>query len=70
MIHDSYGTHAHHTPKLSKLLREAFVEIYTENNVLVEFRSSALDVLDEVPEPPERGRLDLNQVLKSKYFFC
>ena len=70
MIHDSYGTHAHHTPKLSKLLREAFVEIYTENNVLVEFRSSALEVLDEVPEPPERGSLDLNQVLKSKYFFC
>ena len=70
MIHDSYGTHAHNTPKLAKLLREAFVEIYTENDVLAQFRSSALEVLDEVPEPPKRGTLDLNQVLDSKYFFC
>ena len=70
MIHDSYGTHCQKTPKLAKLLREAFVEIYTDNDVLAQFRSSALEVLDEVPEPPKRGTLDLNQVLKSKYFFC
>jgi len=70
MIHDSYGTHAANTPVLAKLLREAFVEIYTENDVLAEFRSSALEVLDEVPEPPKRGNLDLNLVLDSKYFFC
>jgi len=70
VIHDSYGTHAHNTPVLAKLLREAFVEIYTENDVLAQFRSSALEVLDEVPEPPKRGTLDLNQVLDSKYFFC
>ena len=70
VIHDSYGTHAANTPVLAKLLREAFVEIYTENDVLAEFRSSALEVLDEVPEPPKRGTLDLNQVLDSKYFFC
>ena len=70
MIHDSYGTHANKTPQLAKLLREAFVEIYTDNDVLTQFRSSALEVLDEVPEPPKRGTLDLNQILKSKYFFC
>jgi DNA-directed RNA polymerase len=70
MIHDSYGTHANKTPQLAKLLREAFVEIYTDNDVLTQFRSSALEVLDEVPEPPKRGTLDLNQVLDSKYFFC
>ena len=70
MIHDSYGTHVKNIPKLAKLLREAFVEIYTNNDVLAEFRSAALEVLDEVPEPPKRGKLDLNQVLNSKYFFC
>tara|TARA_Y100000310_G_scaffold171423_1_gene171593 strand:+ start:4367 stop:6802 length:2436 start_codon:yes stop_codon:yes gene_type:complete len=70
MIHDSYGTHAHNTPKLGRLLRKAFVEIYTDNDVLADFRSSALEVLDDVPEPPKRGTLDINQVLDSKYFFC
>ena len=70
MIHDSYGTHAHNTPVLAKLLREAFVEIYTNNDVLRDFRAAALEVLDEVPEPPIQGNLDLRQVLDSQYFFC
>ena len=51
-------------------LRKAFVEIYTNHDVLQDFRKSALEVLDEVPEPPAKGNLDLNQVLNSKYFFC
>ena len=70
MIHDSYGTHAHNSGKLATRLREAFVEIYTENDVLDDFRKAALEVLDDVPEPPKKGTLDLNQVLKSDYFFC
>ena len=53
MIHDSYGTHAHNTPKLAKLLREAFVDIYKNNDVLEYIRKADLEVLDEVPEPPE-----------------
>ena len=70
MIHDSYGTHAHNTPTLAKLLREAFVDIYSKNDVLEDFRKAALEVLDEVPEPPLRGTLDIQEVLSSKYFFC
>ena len=70
MIHDSYGTHAANTPALASELRKAFVEIYTNHDVLQDFRKSALEVLDEVPQPPARGNLDLNQVLKSQYFFC
>ena len=70
MIHDSYGTHAHNTPKLAELLRKAFVQIYTDHDVLEDYRKAALEVLDEVPEPPKRGNLDINQVLESSYFFC
>ena len=70
MIHDSYGTHANKTPMLAKLLREAFVDIYVKNDVLGDFRKAALEVLDEVPEPPEQGNLNIYEVLNSPYFFC
>ena len=70
MIHDSYGTHAHNTPKLARVLREAFVDIYSKNDVLNDFRKAALEVLDEVPEPPKQGNLNIYEVLNSQYFFC
>ena len=70
MIHDSYGTHAKNTPELAKLLREAFVDIYSKNDVLGDFREAALEVLDEVPEPPKLGNLNIYEVLNSPYFFC
>jgi len=70
MIHDSYGTHAHNTPKLAELLRKAFVQIYTDHDVLEDYRKAALEVLDEVPEPPKKGNLDITKVLESSYFFC
>jgi DNA-directed RNA polymerase len=69
MVHDSYGVFAHHSPELAVNLRQAFYEMYNENDVLHQFRLSATDVLDEVESPPERGNLDLSKVLKSDYFF-
>tara|TARA_R100001463_G_scaffold1188_3_gene5047 strand:+ start:934 stop:3372 length:2439 start_codon:yes stop_codon:yes gene_type:complete len=70
MIHDSYGTHASNTPILAKRLREAFVNLYKQYDVLEDFRQSALEVLDEVPDPPKKGDLDLDQIMESKYFFA
>jgi len=70
MIHDSYGTHATNTPLLAKRLREAFVNLYKQYDVLEDFRQSALEVLDEVPDPPKKGNLDLDQIMESKYFFA
>ena len=69
MIHDSYGVHAHHTPKLATALREAFVEMYTNHDPLEEYRQSILQVVDEVPPPPKRGNLDISKVLDSAFFF-
>ena len=70
MIHDSYGTHAADTPVLAQLIREAFVDMYTENDVLEQFRQAALEVVDEVPEVPAKGSLDLSRVLESDFFFA
>jgi DNA-directed RNA polymerase len=70
MVHDSYGVHASNVPTLFKLTRLAFWYMYEHNEVLEQFRNFALEVLDDVPEPPEKGDLDLSQVKDSKYFFA
>ena len=75
MIHDSYGTHAADVDLLHTELREAFISIYTEHDVLEEFRSQVVAALPEelkekVPPVPSRGTLDLSLVRDSKYFFA
>lgn len=76
-IHDSYGTYACDTEKSAKLLREAFFEIYSKD-VLKDFTQQLLTSLTEeqrqqiaslIPELPGYGSLNIEEVLKSKYFF-
>jgi DNA-directed RNA polymerase len=73
MVHDSYGTHAADMSTMSRLLREAFVEMYSRD-ILKKFREDLLDQLPEklqakIPAIPSKGNLDLRQVLNSPYFF-
>lgn len=73
MIHDSYGTHACNAGALALTLREEFVRIYS-GNVLQDFRDNlsmflADGALGGLTPPPKQGNFDLNEVLKSKYFF-
>tara|TARA_R100000482_G_scaffold29413_1_gene9347 strand:- start:7243 stop:8532 length:1290 start_codon:yes stop_codon:yes gene_type:complete len=73
MVHDSYATHSPNMPKLNKRLREAFVKMYQEHDVLENLFTKAVAELPDgtdVPRPPEKGDLDLNDVLKSDYFFA
>jgi DNA-directed RNA polymerase len=72
MVHDSYGTHSTNMPMLSEVLREEFVNMYEEHDVLTELRDHAIRVLgtQDVPVPPSQGNLDLREVLKSQYFFA
>lgn len=73
MVHDSYGTHCTNMPLLNEKLREAFVEMYTEHDVLQNIYDTAVSSLAEgtkVPLPPAKGSLDLQEVLKSDYFFA
>jgi DNA-directed RNA polymerase, mitochondrial len=68
MIHDSFGTWAGESTRiLNQSLRETFVEVYSENwldRLYVDFSAQA-----HVPTPPKRGNLDINGVLRSRYFF-
>lgn len=74
MIHDSFGCHACDTDVLNYLIRETFIQQYSEDR-LKEFRDIVLKQLpeelrDEVPPLPEKGDLDLGSVRDSVYFFA
>jgi DNA-directed RNA polymerase len=73
VIHDSYGTHSSNMPKLGRILRECFVEMYLEHDILKELREQAivdLGVVEaDLPEMPVLGTLDLHEVMDSEYFF-
>ena len=72
MVHDSYGTHSSSMPKLSEVLREEFVNMYEQHDVLTDLRQHAISVLgtEDIPHPPSKGNLDLRKVLESPYFFA
>jgi len=72
MVHDSYGTHSSMMPLLSEVLREEFVNMYEQHDVLTELRQHAIKVLgtEDVPVPPARGELNLREILQSEYFFA
>ncbi len=70
MIHDDYGTHASDTATLFRLIREKFVEMYLTDpfkRIADELESQTNG--KKLPERPAYGTLDLNEVLKSDYFF-
>lgn len=65
MIHDDYGTHASDTQKLYMLIRQTFVDMYEQNDPIADFQCR----YDYLPPPPEKGDLDLREVLRSPFFF-
>lgn len=76
-IHDSFATHAGNTARFFRVIREAFVaqyETYCPFEALTEYATSVLS--EEGCEKlaalaiPERGTLDLRQVLESRYAFA
>lgn len=71
MVHDSYGTWAGEPTKvMTRVLREQFVDIYSVNqldHLHRCFQESA--PWATLPTPPARGQLNINDVLKSLYFF-
>ena len=71
MIHDSYGVHAHHVPRMARSLREAFSDMYKNNNVINSFKEDAEEsVGKDMPDPPEIGTLDIEEVIGATYFFA
>lgn len=75
MIHDSFGTCAGDTETLFRVVRESFVEMYEEIDVLGQFREEIIDRLsdearDLLPDLPEKGSLSLEAVCDSRYCFA
>ncbi len=71
MIHDSYGTHAGNAAALANFLREEFVSMYLETDVLADLRENLQSQCgEELPDLPAKGNLDIEQVLVSPFFFA
>lgn len=72
MVHDSFGTHSAAMPLMSEVLREEFVKMYIDHDVLADLREHASNVLgtDDLPELPPKGSLNIAGVILSEYFFA
>ena len=69
MIHDDFGTHAADAARFGQIIREVFLEMYQETDWLYEFAARYMEAGVVLSDPPEKGTLDLDQVLDSAYFF-
>jgi DNA-directed RNA polymerase len=74
-VHDSFGTTAGDVETLNKSIREAFIEMFTKNDILEDFRNDVLRQLppelhDKLPEAPAKGDLDIQQLRDSEFFFA
>ena len=70
MIHDDFGVHACDIDKWDRIIREQFVKLYTEQDVLADLKTQLEQSADvELPELPEKGDLEITDVLESPYFF-
>jgi len=69
VVHDSYGVHANHTPRMAEAIRESFHKMYSSESVLDILHDNVYNVIPNIGDPPAQGSLDINGVLQSKYFF-
>jgi DNA-directed RNA polymerase, mitochondrial len=73
-VHDSFGCLAAQAERFRRVIREQFVQMYAKNDVLAQVLAEARDDLKDpkgLPDkPPERGSLDIEQVLEAEYAFA
>lgn len=75
-VHDSFGCLPGHADRLRSLIKETLVQMYTDHDVLAEILATTTQqlqgttVLSELPALPEKGDLDLNDILASDYAFA
>lgn len=65
-IHDSFGTHPSDVDTLHVHVRDSFIDLYGNHNVMADF----LWEVEGIGEVPMRGTLDLREVANSEFFFC
>lgn len=71
VVHDSFATDANSATRFNEIIREQFVKIYRDNDWLNNFHDYCEEQLGDslVTERMSQGDFDMNEVLKSKYFF-
>jgi DNA-directed RNA polymerase len=74
-VHDSFGCLASRATRFNAIIRETFLRMYEEHDVLAELLASAQAQLTEanhhkLPGLPERGTLDLKEILRATYAFA
>jgi len=79
LIHDSFGTLPADTDKLFYVVRKAFVDQYKDQCIYLNILRQLVDVLSHnghdvkdlvLPKIPEKGTLDIHQVMESDYCFA
>jgi len=74
LIHDSFGVMPADCPRMFNAVRESFVELYSASCLYTMLADQVRQYLDDpdaaiFPEIPEKGDLDLDEVLRSQYCF-
>jgi DNA-directed RNA polymerase len=74
MIHDSYAVHAAHVDTMNYLIRQQFVEMYSED-VLQSFSDQLAEQLPQelsakITAIPDKGTLELADIIDSEFFFA
>jgi DNA-directed RNA polymerase len=74
-VHDSFGCLPSRADRFNAIIREQFLKMYTDHDVLAELLASAKGDLTEanhskLPELPEQGALDLTEILNARYAFA
>ena len=70
MIHDSFGAPVAQAHMLYDIIRDTFIEMYTNFDPLAMFKADMQLLTDkDIPTPPAKGTFDINNVKQSEYIF-
>jgi DNA-directed RNA polymerase len=74
-VHDSFGCLPAHADRFNQIIREQFLLMYQDHDVLASCQETARADLTEanhwrLPPLPEKGTLDLSEVKRAKYAFA
>lgn len=73
MVHDSFGCTAADFDMMQACIRHAFVDLYVEHDVVRDMHAALQRQAppgETIPPPPERGPLDITEVIQSDFFFA
>lgn len=73
LIHDSFGTHPSETDKFFRVIREAFLTLYTATDVFSDLKAQfeqQIPPSESLPSLPQKGSLNRELILESLYAFA